>query len=225
MSEFGEIALGYPTVVLSVLLLVAVVFWLLSLVGLVADTGDLEVDTGDPGPGALSDLLAFLRLDGAPVTLTLTVWTLMSWFCCFVTASALGLDAPDSVATVALATAVLLASVVVGLLPTVALARPLARGVRRLDSGTSSGTDVLGRTCRVTTGRVTEDFGQAVVTLADGTTDMVQVRTAPGAAGGLGYDSVALLLEYDASQRTYLVQPAPAFLVGPDDAEGPAPAS
>lgn len=213
MSDFLSVSFGYPTVVLTVLLAVAVVVWLLSLVGLGAD--DAELDGAAAEGSSLGDALSLLHLDGAPLTMTLTLWTVFSWFACFTVSSLTGLSSPDGAAAVALATGVLALSVVLGLVPTALLARALGKGVRRLSlAGTAAGAGLVGRSCRITTRTVTDRFGQAVVTLTDGTTDTIQVRSGQ-ADSGLTYDSVALVIDFDAVDRSYLVDTAPAFL-GPD---------
>ncbi len=212
------VSFSYPTVVLTVLLAVAVVVWLLSLLGLGADDADL--DGGAAEGSSLGDALSFLHLDGAPVTITLTLWTLFSWFACFTVSSLTGLSSPDGAVEVALATGVLALSVVAGLVPTALLARVVGRSVRRLAlTGTAPGAGVIGRSCRVTTRTVTHRFGQAVVTLADGTTDTIQVRSVQ-TDSGLTYDTVALVIDFDAVHRSYLVEPAPAFLGGNAEQSG-----
>lgn len=213
-----RVSFSYPTVVLTVLLAVAVVGWLLSLIGIGADDTDLEGGATDGN--SLGDALSFLHLDGAPLAISLTLWTLFSWFACFTVISLTGLSSPDRAAELALATGVLALSVVAGLVPTALLARVLGRGVRRLSlTGTADGAGVIGRSCRITTGTVTGRFGQAVVTLADGTTDTIQVRSVT-THGGLTYDSVALIIDFDPIDRNYLVEAAPAFLGGNAERSG-----
>jgi hypothetical protein len=215
MGDFLATSFSYPTVVLTVLLSVGVIFWLASLLGLGTEEGELELDA--PGGDGLSSTLAFLHLDGAPLTISLTLWALFSWFTCFVASALTGLSGPDGALEVALATAVLVLSLVVGLVPAALIARPVGRGMRRLSgSGTALGSGLVGRSCRITTRTVTTTFGQAVVTLADGTTDTIQVRAAQ-ADSDLAYDDVALVIDFDADDRSYLVEPAPAFLGGNAD--------
>jgi len=218
VSDFLSVSFSYPTVVLTVLLAVAVVLWLLSLVGFGADDADLDGGAAEGSP--LGDALSFLHLDGAPVTITLTLWTLFSWFACFTVTSLTGLSSPEGATEVALATGVLALSVGAGLVPTVLLARVLGKGARRLAlTGTAAGAGLVGRSCRITTRIVTGSFGQAVVTLADGTTDTIQVRSVDPDCG-LTYDSIALVIDFDASDRSYLVEPAPAFLGGNAELSG-----
>ncbi len=212
------VSFSYPTVVTTVLLAAAVVVWLLSLLGLGAEDADLGGDAAQGG--SLGDALSFLHLEGAPLTITLTLWSLFSWFACFTASSLLGLSSPDGAAEVALSTGVLALSAVAGLVPTALIARVLAKSVRRLAlAGTAAGAGVIGRSCRVTTRTVSDRFGQAVVTLADGTTDTIQVRSVQ-TDSGLTYDSVALVIDFDATDRSYLVDTAPAFLGGDAELSG-----
>jgi hypothetical protein len=217
MGDFLATSFSYPSVVLTVLLSVAVICWLASLLGLGADDGDLEA----PGGDTLSSRLAFLHLDGAPLTISLTLWAVFSWFACFVAVALTGLDSPDGPVEAVLATGVLGLSLVVGLVPTALIARPVGKGMRHLSSsGTALGSGLVGRSCRITTQSVTPTFGQAVVTLADGTTDTIQVRaTQPD--NDLAYDDVALVIDFDADDRSYLVEPAPAFLGGNAETSDP----
>lgn len=212
MGDFLAVSFSYPVVVLTVLLSVAVLFWLAGLLALGGDDADLELDA--PGGGATESALALLHLDGAPLTISLTLWALFSWFACFVATSLTGLSSPEGGLQAALATGVLVLSLPVGLVPAALVVRPVARGMRHLgDSGTALGSGLVGLSCRITTGSVTPTFGQAVVTLADGTTDTIQARAARPDPR-LAYDAVALVIDFDPDDRTYLVEPAPAFLGG-----------
>ena len=69
MDLFLQIALSFPTLVFSVLLAVAVVYWLLAVMGLF----NLEVPLMPEGEaseiGGIPALLARLRLDGVPLPL------------------------------------------------------------------------------------------------------------------------------------------------------------
>jgi hypothetical protein len=217
VSRFLAVSFSYPTVVLTVLLCVAVVVWLLSLLGLGLDDADLE---GGAADGGLGGALAFLHLDGAPVTITLTLWTLFSWFACFTATSLTGLSSPDGAAEVALATGCSGCRWPPAWSRQALLARGLGKGVRRLAlTGGAAGAGVVGRSCRITTRTVSDRFGQSRVTLADGTTDTIQVRSAQPTAA-LTYDSVALVIDFDAADRSYLVEPAPAFLGGNAEQSG-----
>ncbi|HCP22233.1 MAG TPA: hypothetical protein DIT77_13850, partial [Marinobacter hydrocarbonoclasticus] len=60
MDTFFAIAFSFPTVIFSVLLCVAIVYWLISLVGL----GDIEADGDIDASGDFSGLMVTLGLQG-----------------------------------------------------------------------------------------------------------------------------------------------------------------
>ncbi len=85
MDRFLDIALSFPTLILSVLLLVAVAYWLLGLLGLF----DFEVlDLPDAGEsleasGALSALMIRFGLGGLPFALIYTAVVFFAWITCY----------------------------------------------------------------------------------------------------------------------------------------------
>jgi hypothetical protein len=202
MDDFGAVAGSYPTVVLSLLLIVAVVFLLATVV---LGGGDTDADAGADGDG-LHGFLAFVRLDGAPLSVTSTIWTVGAWLACYTASTVLRPVVPDGPIGVVVDTAVLAGAVVVGLLPAVLVARPLARGMRMLTDSSRSQTELTGRLCQIATGRVTDDFGQAEVVLDGGATVVVQVR---GTDPSLTYGRTAILLAYDDALQAFGVVPAP----------------
>ncbi|WP_395790423.1 hypothetical protein [Aquimonas sp.] len=86
MDRFLEIALSFPTLILSVLLMVAVGYWLLGLLGLLElDVLDLP-DSGDSGIGAaggLSALMMKFGLAGLPFALIFTALVFVAWICSY----------------------------------------------------------------------------------------------------------------------------------------------
>lgn len=85
MDRFLDIALSFPTLILSVLLLLAVAYWLLGLLGLF----DFEVlDLPDAGEsleasGALSALMIRFGLGGLPFALIYTAVVFFAWITCY----------------------------------------------------------------------------------------------------------------------------------------------
>lgn len=212
MDEFGSVAGSYPTVVLSLLLIVSVVFLLATMA-----LGGGDSDAGADGDG-LGAFLAFVRLDGAPLSVTLTLWTVGAWLVCYAASAVLDPVVPSGPIGVVVSTAVLAGAVVVGLLSAALAARPLARGMRLLTDEGRSQTELAGRLCQIATARVTDDFGQAEVTLDGGATVVVQVR---GSDPSLTYGSTGILLAYDDRLAAFGVVPAPDEL----GAVSPPPAS
>lgn len=192
MGEFFTAALSFPAVVFTVLLAIVVLYWLLVLLG----TLDVEIGDLDLGDG--------LGLGGVPVTVTVSVLSVVAWFVSLVGGLFLhGLDL-GTVVTVLLGVGVLVVAVVAGLF----VARLVAAPLRKLYEpvGEASRVDFLGRECVIRTGRVTTDFGQAEVTAADGSSAIIQVRQTGEhelAAGGR-----ALIFDYDMDGEFFWVAPA-----------------
>ncbi|WP_367134452.1 hypothetical protein [Saccharothrix sp. HUAS TT1] len=180
MGRFFAAALGFPVVVLSVLLVLVVAYWLLVAFG-VADADWVELDVG-----------------GVPATIGISLAVAFSWFACL---TGVVLVEPRSTPAGA---AVLGGALVVGL----ALTRPAMRPLRRLFPADppASRLDFVGRPCVIRTGRVTRAFGQAEVTAADGSSAVVQVRQ-PGEDPLLVAGATALIFDYDVAGEFFWVAP------------------
>lgn len=85
VDRFLDIALSFPTLILSVLLLVAVGYWLLGLLGLfdfeVLDLPDGAEALG--GGGLLSALMLKFGLGGLPFALIYTALVFSAWIACY----------------------------------------------------------------------------------------------------------------------------------------------
>lgn len=156
-------------------------------------------------------------LRAVPATVTLSVWILLSWLLCSVGAPLLVPHASSWRWLVG--SGLLIGSLLLAMAPTTWAIRPLGRLFRtRLAKGHQ---DLVGRTCRVTTGRVDARFGQAA--LEDGSLSLlVQVRhdgTAPIRKG-----ERLLLVSWDAERNAFVVEPLEPLLAeqGPRGAAEPA---
>ncbi len=214
MTEFVDVALRFPTVLFSFLLVVVVGYWVLVLLGgLDVDGlgGDADADTDVDGAGGLAGLLAAAGLGGVPVTVVLSVLIALAWF-----VSLAGTALLDDAGTAGAVLAVLSFAVLAAALAVAWLgARLMVLGLRRVLPGGAepSRHDFVGRLCVVRTGRVSADFGQAEVTAADGSSAVVQVRQA--GADPLRAGSAALIYDFDADGEFFWVVPADAVL-GPE---------
>lgn len=207
MSDFFAIATSFPTAILSLAVLAVSVYWVVSLVaGFGVDALD---DFGDAGTGDADgfsgSFASFLHLDGVPLTVSVSLWMLLSWFVSFVFSTFLrSQDFPSSVHYVAGASFLLL-SLVAGVFLASVFTRPLAKLFR--SSPALGRDDLCGRAGVVTTGSVTPTFGQAEVALAGGGSSLVQVRCDEDPSPSLGDEVV--LVTFDQERDAFLVTPLP----------------
>jgi hypothetical protein len=184
MSGFVTAALAFPAVLFSFLLVVVIGYWILALLGV------LDVEDGEAG-----------FFGGVPLSISLSLLVAFTWFL-----SLVGTVLIAPVATplrIGLGVGVLLAALVLGALATRLVVVPL----RRLFAGAAEPTrkDFVGRVCVVRTSTVTEDFGQAEVTAADGSSAIVQIRLA--GEGNLGLGSRVVTYDYDSTGEFFWVSP------------------
>ena len=227
-----EASLLFPTVVFSIGLGIALLYWLFVLLGaLDIDLfgGDAHVDIAGAGKGVGDALVgakgaaealkgaghgdgdgggggiwAGLGLAKVPITISLSVILLVCWVL-----SLLAMEhAPALVGDAPwLGPVVLPVTLVVGLLIASVLVRPLG-GVFTLREGKSN-RDYVGHTCTVTTGHVDDGFGHA--TVEDGGTVLV-IPVRCDRAGALARGDRALIIEFDPARQVYLVEPAADML-------------
>ncbi|MEV8516245.1 hypothetical protein [Dactylosporangium sp. NPDC051484] len=197
MGEFLDVVLEFPTVLFTFLLVVVIAYWLIVVFG-GADTESLDADVVDGGAaGGFGGFLGSVGLGGVPATVGLSVLVLVAWF--------VSLAGSTVVDGALLRVAVLVVALVVAWLATRLLVVPL----RRLFPQTSgdSRTAFVGRGCVIRTGTVTDTFGQAEVTAADGSSAIVQVRQTGTDTFTAG--STAVIYEYDRDGEFFWVVPAP----------------
>ncbi|MER7007295.1 hypothetical protein ABT297_30230 [Dactylosporangium sp. NPDC000555] len=197
MGEFLNAVLEFPTILFTVLLVVVLAYWLIVLFG-GADTESLDADVVDGGTaGGFGGFLGSVGLGGVPATIGLSVLVLLAWFVSLAGSTVVDGALPS--------VAVLVVALVVAWLATRLLVVPL----RRLFPETSgdSRTAFVGRECVIRTGSVTDTFGQAEVTAADGSSAIVQVRQTGTDTFTAG--STAVIYEYDRDGEFFWVVPAP----------------
>ncbi|MHC0432159.1 hypothetical protein ACX6XY_18515 [Streptomyces sp. O3] len=203
MSDFLHVALTFPTVLFTGALVVVLGFWLL------AAFGAAEADSfgADAGFGAVG-------LGGVPVTVTVSLLTLFSWFTSLVGSVLLDRWGVSG----ALATGAACGVLIIAVLVSWRLTRLLSRPLRALfaHEPLPSRLDFVGRACTIRTSRVDDGFGQAEVAADDGSTAVVQVRQtardlAAHPANALTFGSTALLYAYDEAGEFFWAAPHPTY--------------
>ena len=212
MNEFVAIVTSFPTLIFSLALVVATIFWLLALIGVVdIDMIDLDVDidaeTDASGVGVIGGLLLKFGLQGIPITLVLSALILVSWlFSYFGTAYLLNLLPGVLLKTIGGIT--LIVGCLAAALPIVGMSlrpmRPLFTGETavRKDS-------LVGKSCTVRSLEVNEDFGQGYFQ-ETGANMILDIRAASPNALKNG-DRVALI-SYDATSGSYQVMLEAEFM-------------
>lgn len=190
MGEFIDAALGFPAVLFTFLLVIVVAYWILVVVGAL-DIEALDFD-------ADSDVLGGIGFAGVPVAVTASLLVAVAWFV-------------SLVGTVLFGDVLLLAIValIVALVVAVFVTRLLVIPLRRIfPSGPeASRADFVGSVCVIRTGRVSQSFGQAEVTAADGSSAIIQVRQTGADTFRAGMS--ALIYDYDADGEFFWVTPVP----------------
>lgn len=227
MDPFVRTITTFPTVPLTVLLGVVVGYWIFALVsgaafhGGDAVTGGIKA-AGDATTGAIKGaaeamtgghghevgdhggdhdaydggLLSVLGLGRVPVTMTLSAAALVSWTVCALASLSL---APEHLA---FQVAVLLGALLVGLLGSAVVLRPLGKALEQ--SRPARRRDSLGQICTITSGKVDAKFGTAYV--EDGAAGL-NVHIVCPRANTLKKGDRAILVDFDAAKDTYEVEP------------------
>ncbi len=162
------------------------------------DAGDVDVDEV---PGAITAMMNALHLRAVPLTVVVSLIVIFSWLVSVTIMQVVTRSFP-------VLQGVLLNAAVFAVAPILALpftslaARPLAP-LFRTRKGTAK-SSLIGKTCVVRTGSVTEKLGEA--TLEDGGAGLViRVRVEDGKK--LGRGEQALIVDWDAERETFLVEP------------------
>lgn len=240
MEEFLQIALSFPTIIFSGMLVGVVLYWLMVIIGAVdldlldfdididtdfdvdldmdidadidADVdGDFDVDADADAPsgGILRALMGAIGLGTVPVTIIASFVTLASWLLCFTAIYFLG---PVLGTSVFAGLAVIVVSFILSLPITSIFTHPL-KSVFELHTHTG-GKTLVGKLCTVTSGSVTETFGQAEVD--DGGAGLI-VSIRCDNPDALERGARALLIDYDAEQDIFFVEPYDNLLDDDDE--------
>lgn len=214
MEVFVRVATSFPTIVYSVLLLVMLIHWLMTMLGVLeidAIDGLLPDEIGlDGGDGAhhggIGGLLLKFGLHGIPVMVVFTLIAIVGWsFCFLVELHVLG-TMPDGITTKLLG----IAAMVGGLLLSIPVARIVLAPVRRLMRRYEPVTQrpLLGRYAEVRSPEITQTHGTALID--DGGAGLIlQVRA--DVPGRFVRGDRVVLIEYLEAQNAYRVTSTEEF--------------
>lgn len=204
MDTFFAVAFSFPTVVFSVLLCVAVIYWLISLSGL----GDVDTEGDIDAIGDFSGLMVTLGLQGVPLPLVLTLLFLAAWLCSYFIDLLFGSLVPSGLLYWLFGIAVVFVAFFVGILATSITVRPLRPLFRRAYLPPLQ-KRIIGTPCVVISSSVSETAGRAEATL-DGAHLLLQVRSHTP----LSYRERAILIDHIPDDNAWWVVPESEFLSG-----------
>ena len=207
MNEFLHTALGFPTIVYSMLLAVCILYWVLAVTGLAdGDAVDALVGDGDaPDAGAAAAMISKLGLGGVPTTIAATTLVFTAWMGAYFVHLLVLRDLPQGVRTVAG-----IGTLVGVLVPAVAVTSLVLRPVRGVvGSLRPVERSLVGTSAVVVTPTLSGDYGQAAVD--DGGAGLIlQVRHED--PNQLQRGDRIVLIEYIESQNAYRVVSEQQFL-------------
>lgn len=203
MAAFIQNILTFPTVFYSGLLLLVVLYWLSAVLGVVdIDSADVDADLdADADTDVFAGWLSRFKLDGIPLTITLSFIVLVSWVICFLAIHFIYPLLPETWIQIMVGFWVLIIAPVIAALMVSPLLQPLKPLFRK--QLVTSNTDLVGQYAMVRSGKVTATFGEAE--FKDGGAGLIiKIRAAEPNQISRG-DQVALL-SYDAASGTYQVR-------------------
>jgi magnesium-transporting ATPase (P-type) len=173
MNEFIQIILNFPTLFYTVLLSFISLFWLSTILGLAdIDTLDGNVDLdvdADPAANTLAVWLNKFKLEGIPLTITLSLIILTSWVLCFLGVYFIYPHLPTGWVGVAIGFWLIVLTPIMAAIIISPFLQPLKPLFKK--EAAQSSFDFLGKTATVRTGKVTLNFGEAEV--SDGAAGLI----------------------------------------------------
>lgn len=236
MDTFIASLFSFPTAIFSVAMGIAVLYWLLVIVG-ACDIDLLHIGDHDVGHHAGHDagdhdahsgtnpnaLLEFLRLGQVPITIIASVFTFLAWSVCLLASTYLRPVVPDW-SWWLFGLAALAVALVVAVFGTGLAVAPLAKAFS-LDSQPKA-DDLIGKMVEVTSSEVTPRFGTARHDRPTGEDLILNVTCE--ARHSFKRGDLAVVLAYERADGLYRIAPLPhtrpGFLETPaSEPDRPAP--
>lgn len=217
METFLANIVTFPVVVFTFLMIIVLFYWLMAMLGVVdidLFDSDIEMDIDvstdietevsiNPDAEGLSGIAGFMLnwgLTGVPVTVVISLLIVTSWLICYVAVSLIFPLIPFGIIKYALGAGLLFVCFAISIPITALTIRPF-KGFFIAHTAVKK-SNLIGRECEVKTGKVTEDFGQAI--LEDGEAGMIlDIRAATDK--GLKKGDSVILIEYIEETDSYKV--------------------
>ncbi|AKJ42650.1 ubiquinone biosynthesis protein UbiH [Pragia fontium] len=205
MTLFLQNCLSYPVIIFSGLLLIVLFYWVCAAFGLLdidilnIDSPDMNIDSLDAS--ALAGWLTKLGLAGIPLTVIITLVTLIGWLLSYFSVHLMLRWIETDFIRYLLGTAAFLLIAFIALLLTSMLLKPL-RPILANHNKSKSVTGLIGKIAEVRSSIVTLQRGEAL--MEDGGGGLILQIRAPEDAGIVRGDRV-VLIRYDAATHSYEV--------------------
>lgn len=205
-----QILSSFPTAVPTALLGVLMVYWLLTIIGVVdmGDSLDLEVDGGhtdDTGLDTLAGYLVALGLGGVPLSIVATLLVFFTWLGTVLLHRYVIAALPTGTLQVLAGMAALLLTAALSIVLSARVLKPM-RGMF-VKHGARSNRSLVGLSCRIVTQSVDAGFGRAEVSDQGAS---LNIRVWAQAPNQLTRNSQAIIIDYDETKQQYEVQAAPS---------------
>lgn len=216
---FQPINLPFTALFIGMLL-----YWLLFIIGAVgldAFDIDLDVDVGGDGDvggvdvdgdvdvggaegthGAYVSILRFFNVGDVPLMVLITFLVISLWAATIITSYYFNDTMSGLVALLWL-----VPNLIVSLFLVKVFSTPLKHLFIRLNANDDARVQIVGKTCIITTGEVTQSFGEAQVSHPNGPPIMLHVRSKPNQRP-LGKGDTAVVVSHDEEENTYVVVPS-----------------
>lgn len=164
MNQFHQTATSFPTLVFTILFMICMAFWIISLIGFGGfDTIDIDTDfdTDAGTPEGLTGFLLRYNLNHVPLTIILTLFSLFGWIASFLAVVYIGNLVPTSILTILFNVVVLVLSAYLSLLLTSQAIRPIRKLFIKLN--VDEKIHIIGQVAIVRSTEVTNNSGEAIL--------------------------------------------------------------
>lgn len=209
MTDFLNNILSFPTLFFTGLLGLTILYWLIAVIGFADfdfDSGtdgiDLDVDVSDAGA---SGWLSKLKLDGIPITISVSFVVLMSWVICFLLVHYYDGQIKEDWLEIIIGLWVIIIVPVISAVITGLMLSPLKPVFKKMgrEAEGRKADSLVGETVIIRTNKVTLDFGDADID-KEGASLILKVRAEEPNEMKRG-DKV-LITGYASDNNTYTVK-------------------
>ncbi len=215
MGELLAVLLGWPTAPLTVLMGLAVLYWIFVILGALhidlipfdghGDAGhDVGHDGHDLGHGNPNVVLEFLRVGQVPLTIIISIFVAVAFCVCMMATFYLHRWLPGGLWWL-IDLATLAGSLVLAFFTTGLAMRPLGKALSV--DGAMASTSLVGRMVTITSSTVDAKFGTALYDMPGTGQDIILNCVCTD--GTLAKGEQAVVMDYDRATGVYVIAPLP----------------